>query len=268
MSNKCRWENFISELKGNFNTDDNKLASWNGFINSFKEFYYIQKIENDSLPVKKLISYADYQSFFDSFQPGIKDYYKSGFAANLWEVTGVRRDEMRNSAILSWLLDCHGSHGQGCVFLKELLSWLSQNAGISPYMLDHLPKPEDAKNNDYWTRVESLPLGELESRVDIEIGGPFVLIIEVKVNSKENGDQLKRYLEIAKKKAGNNKKWGVVYLTRHGTPPAKDALKDKICTISWKQVAAIVEKVVTEHITKNTYIEHQLRQLCYHIKSL
>ena len=248
-------------------TSSLKYDAWRNFIASFKKFYFIQKTEVFAEPARRPIEIGCYESFFRSLREHIEKHYKSGAAANAWEISGVGYDEMRNSAILSWLLDCRESHGQGNVFLKGLLDWLVTNNDVSQQARYFLPKSEEVEGTTYWTRVESLPFGEIESRVDIEIGGPFVLFIEVKVNAQETGDQLKRYLKIAEQKAGS-KKWGVLYLTKHGIPPSDSSLDGVIFKISWKQLATVVEKVIAKQVAPGTFIEQQLRHLCLHFKSI
>lgn len=268
MPDVCEWDNFFKSYRGGLDGENQGLVKWRVFLEKFKELYVLQKISESDLPIRHEITAEELQSFFSKLKPFIHDHYKYGYGVNVWDVAGVNEDEMRNSSILSWLLDCNGSHGQGNVFLEGLLCWLATSKGVPEKARNNLPIPGSTQNVRYWTRVESLPLGEKESRVDIEIGGPFVLIIEVKVNSQENGDQLKRYIEIARNKAVTNK-WGVLFLTRKGSEPNDKSLLDHLCRISWKQVANIINVVVNNNEElKGSFFEHYVKQFCQHIKSL
>lgn len=264
MADVHRWDQFMADYRENFVQKEQSESSWRDFITKFKDLYADEK----KLPNVEVIPHEKYQNFFNSFSSDLKEYYKSGSAVNLWEVAGVGHNEMRNSAILSWLLDCRESHGQGALFMQYFIDFLHENnTELSEKARNNFPKSEDANDINYWTRVESLPFGENESRVDIEVGGSFVLIVEVKVNSAENGDQLSRYMKVAESKAGN-RKWGVVYLTKNGSDPADESLRNAVFCLSWGQVASIIEKVASEKIDESSSLRPQLKQLCRHFKSL
>lgn len=265
MPEAPEWNIFLTKFRGNLDGDNRSNENWANFLARYKEIYLAQKIITSNLPTKPQKTPTDYKYFISRFAPAIREYFKLGHGFNIWEIARVGCDEMRNSYILKWLLDCNGSHGQGNLFLEGLLDWLAENKQAKEY----LPKPGITQNAKYWAKVESLPLGEMESRVDIEIGGPFVLIIEVKVNSQENGNQLERYINAAQHKAARNKTtWGVLYLTRHGSLPDEECLRDHVCSISWGQMAKIINDVTDKYVLRGSFIEHQVRQYCHHIKSL
>lgn len=268
MHDASEFKHFFIQFRKECNGDDRRLDRLNQFFRKFRDLNEDQIAADSKLPVIPQITADHLQLFFSEFKPAIREHYKFGYGVNVWNVAGVKSDEVRNSSILSWLLDCNGSHGQGNVFLEGLLSWLADNKNIPQQARENLPKPGCTQGVQYWTRPESLPLGDKESRVDIEISGPFVLIIEVKINATENGDQLKRYLDIAKKKA-INRKWGVLFLTRHGTKPYDNSLHDYVCRISWKQMVSIINDVTDKFVLpKGSFIEHQINQFCCHIESL
>lgn len=267
MASVLEWDNFLTEFRSELYADNQCFDKLPLFLEKFKELYAGHKCTKSENSKRTSITVDRLQTFFSLFKPAINEYYRFGHGVNVWDVAGVGCDEMRNSAILSWLFDCNGSHGQGNIFLEGLLTWLSNHNDISSLARTNLPPPGSTHNVHYWTRVESLPQGEKESRVDIEIIGPFVLIIEVKINAMENGDQLKRYVDIAMKKAVLNK-WGVIYLTRQGSKPTDVSLRENICNISWKQLISIIGSVVDRHLIKGSFVEHQIRQFCRHIELL
>lgn len=267
MTNTLEWKSFFTAFRSGSSNDCRQFDGLRTFLENYRKLSVESKTTVPDVPARQPIEAVRYQEFFSQINPAIKAHFKYGYGINVWDVAGVGCDEMRNSAILSWLLDCNGSHGQGSVFLEGLLTWLSTHKQIPEQARAILPQPGSSHNVCYWTKAESLPLGEKESRVDVEIGGPFVLIIEVKINAAENGDQLRRYVESAKKKAAG-KNWGVLFLTRKGSAPEDTSLHDSICNISWKQLNSIVRDVANKWLIKGSFAEHLIMQFCCHIESL
>ncbi len=206
------------------------------------------------------IDAGNLEQFFEKFNkawPAVLEMRLTGTSANVWKAAGLKRDELRNSAVLAWLLDCHGEHGQGNAIMKCLLQSLS-----SRYPDENFPKEGNAEKN-YWTRTESCPLGEQESRVDIEIEGlEFLLLIEIKIDASETNDQLTRYLEIGKSKA-QKKPWCVLYLTRDGHTPDRFANEHYLVPIKWKWVASILEAYTKD---QSSFASHSIRQFADHIR--
>jgi hypothetical protein len=266
MHDVSEFNQFFIQFRKGCNGDGRWLDRLNQFFRKFRDLNEDLIAADSKQPVTPQISAEVLRLFLLDFKAPIHEHYRHGYGVNVWQVAGVKCDEVRNSSILSWLLDCNGSHGQGNIFLEGLLGWLCNDKKVPQEARKFLPKPGCTHGIQYWTRAESLPLGEKESRVDIEIGGPFVLIIEVKINAVETGNQLKRYLEIAQKKSINNK-WAVLYLTRHGTPPDDESLHEHICRISWHQMISVISDVTQKKVPKNSFIEHQIKQFCGHIKS-
>ena len=121
-----------------------------------------------------------FAEFSAAFSPACQDYRRTGVRANAWRAAGVGKDEMRNSAVLRWLLDGFEDHGQGAAILVAILRQLKRT-----------DLAELASVHPYWTRVEACPFGEQESRIDIEIESPrFLIFIEFKVRATEYGNHL------------------------------------------------------------------------------
>ena len=208
-------------------------------------------------------SAGDFLKFFILLRKGVNEDLKSGNRVRVWEVAKLGNDEMRNSYVLRWLLDYRESHGQKDLFLKALLGWVWNELKVPQCF----PSCSDLGDGSYWTKVESHPLGEKESRVDIEIGGPIVLFLEVKVNSRENGDQINRYVERAERKAGN-RKWGVLYLTKTGKPPADPSVRDRIVPISWTQISKLFHNLAGTKLAKGSLTRYLVEEFCSHIKKI
>jgi len=151
--------------------------------------------------------------------------HRAGSRINVWTASALGRDEMHR-----W-----GAHGQGAELLGALLDRVDMGCEGFP----------GSKTTDqpYWTRVESCPLGEQDSRIDIEIDGPgLLLFVEVKIDAPETAGQLDRYFALAEAKA-RGRPWGVIYLTRHGRLPAgcaPGAARGRLASLSWRGLADVV----------------------------
>ncbi|WP_295588482.1 PD-(D/E)XK nuclease family protein [uncultured Lamprocystis sp.] len=201
--------------------------------------------------------------FFEDFRPALQAQaalHSQGSLINVWEVSGLGWNELRNSKVLAWLLDCRGTHGQGAKILATLLE------GI-PSDIKDFPK-SGTTDLPYWTRVESCPLGEKDSRVDIEIDGEgLLLFIEIKIGAVETAKQLDRYLAIAKARA-RGRPWGVIYLTRYGQLPSRyqDAGTDvPLIPVSWSDVIKAIERQI--ETLPDCFTKIVLRQFVEHIQS-
>lgn len=186
-------------------------------------------------------------AFFKNLEQPLQIAKQSGWLCDPWQVAGLKRDEMRNSKVLSWLLNPRGSHGFGSALLLALLN------EINSCLVKNEQSTFDLKvSNNCRVKEEQCPDGNQGNRVDIEIDDAnFYLIIEVKIDAYEQDSQLERYANLAQKRA-NNRIWGIIYIT----PSGKQSLTaggyiDKVLAISWKQLAHILsdglpKKEVTE----------------------
>ena len=151
----------------------------------------------------------------------------AGAFVNVWTVAGLRRNELRNAAVLAWFLDPKGTHGLGGLFIKDLLTrirpvpeWLAQERDF----------------DDLLVHTEECPIGSTENRIDISITAPgYLMFIEVKIDAPEGPDQLARYVrEIAvKARAHGAHRSLVIYLTPRGRLPVGLA---ELAALSWRDV--------------------------------
>jgi hypothetical protein len=229
------------------------IAAMRGFFDGWRS------LAPAAPPSAPALKHERFNEFATAFQAAYRNYRRSGVAANAWRTAGIGKDEMRNSAVLRWLLDGFGDHGQGPAILAALLRQLQ---------LDNLAKL--AIRYPYWTRVESCPFGERESRIDIEIENPhFIIFIEVKVGAGESGDQLERYRQLATRKAGNTaREWAVIFLTPTGRAPKTEAQHGHITAISWKSVAAVVEQHIRDTALDTSVAGLLLHQFAEHMRTL
>ncbi len=129
---------------------------------------------------------------------------------NIFDILQVGHYEVRtHSPILAELLNPHGSHGQGAVFLKHFLAVLD----IADF---------DAESARVATEVSIGSLG----RIDIEItdGSHRRIVIENKIYAGLQDEQLQRYHQYAPKAT-------LLYLTLYGDSPPAAACKSVVPTL-------------------------------------
>lgn len=178
----------------------------------------------------------------------------AGDATDIWSVIGLKRNEVHTARVLTWLLDPLGSHGYQDAILSAL--WQQIPVALQPFELGKAKK----------ARRETVPLGDTQNRVDIEIeGDDFLLIIEVKIDAGDQPDQLTRYLHIAKTKAGarNLLRYGVLYLTR-----SRSVSDLKGCVpVTWLDIARAIETAASSRPLTSVGIQLGL-SFANHIRAL
>jgi hypothetical protein len=150
---------------------------------------------------------------------------------NVWEIAGIRRNELRNASVLAWLLNPRGSHGRGDAILVTLLQQAAATTLDWPLVFGELHKAQ--------VRTEERPIGSDRDRVDIAIDSrDFILFIEVKIGAVEGAQQLARYVEAANAKAlALNKDYSlVIYLA-----PTRPVLAPpSVAWLTWHHVAKAI----------------------------
>lgn len=143
---------------------------------------------------------------------------QNGNSFNLFNVLNIKTDELIHSSMIASLLDPHGEHGKGCLFLQRFL-----NIWDFGFVLD-------TKTASVTTEYE---IGTLNSsstwggRIDILITDAHnhAIIIENKINAQDQKNQLKRYANFAK---SSKLEYTIIYLTLDGHEPSKFSI-GKIC---------------------------------------
>ncbi len=147
---------------------------------------------------------------------------------NIWSIAGLRRDELRNAAVLAWFLDPRGSHGLGSAALRGFLAEVARRTPGWPNFSGDLSRVTVV--------TEEWPLGSETDRVDIAINGPdFALFVEVKIDAFEGPDQLRRYADLIERKA-------LAFGRQHGrliylSPRVPQHPPSGLGTITWYGVA-------------------------------
>jgi hypothetical protein len=176
---------------------------------------------------------------------------------NVWTVAGLRRNELRNGGVLSWLLDPKGTHG----LTDKVAAALFKRAAHAPRWL-----VQRTSYLDLQVATEECPLGSDENRIDISIlGSDFVMFIEVKIDASEGHEQLKRYVDaVEEKRLSHGKERSLVlFLTKRKSfgnlPPA-------VATASWSDVELAL-RAVSESLPASDQRRLLLKQFASHIRT-
>ena len=186
---------------------------------------------------------------------------RSGELVSVWDITR-RHNEMHYSAALAWILDAQADHGQGGVFLRELL-------GLVRTMF---PDDEDARSLPLHERYEVFtewPLGR-SGRADLFLRSASAdVIMEVKTYAPEHGEQLKSYRQWleGRKKAG--RRGACLFLT----PEARAGQSSRVLPLSWKQTGmtllGVLSRLGQEHPRfQNSMADRIIRQFCLRVIKL
>ncbi len=159
---------------------------------------------------------------------GLQNAAAAGDLIDVWSIAGLGRRETRNAAVLAWLLNPRGSHGQGVLVLRGLLSRIADEQPTWAF--------DDAELDRVVVRTEHHPLGDIHDRIDIALDGPsFILFLELKIGSTESRDQVARYVRAAEqKRAAFGKAHGhVAYLA----PTRPTSPRDDVAYLTWSDLA-------------------------------
>ncbi|OQA03662.1 MAG: hypothetical protein BWY69_00300 [Planctomycetes bacterium ADurb.Bin401] len=166
------------------------------------------------------MKFADFQICFENIKSGLlplldeKRKYEEQDALlnaprfNVYRILNIHRKEaITHTPMIAELLDPAGSHGQGSLFLKTFINYLTEKAGF--------PKQLDFKNWLVESERQIPPYG----RLDIVISSKSCLIaIENKIDSDEQSDQLDRYDQWLKTRTNYPNRY-LIFLTPTGHAP-------------------------------------------------
>ena len=208
-----------------------------------------------------LLHADDYRSYSSQVGRLFQNDYGHGSEINVWAISGLKHDEVRNTAVLAWWFDKSESHGLGCQLLRQIIT-------------DHIDTKGDAtksacEHKPYQVRCESLPLSEFENRIDIEIvSDDFLMFWEVKINAPEGkrGQQLAEYRKLLTRKADTivaNQQSYLIYLTKK-----KSAIGSDVCSLTWSEVRESFLTVYYELMSKQVgnFTTKLLYQYCQFIE--
>ncbi len=172
---------------------------------------------------------------------------------NIFRLLRIEHDEEKtHSRMLSDLLDPHGSHGQGELFLRLFLDHCHQKRGRQPL-------PDAAYASQWVVETEKgIPTG----RLDIVIRCPaidFVVVIENKIFAPEQSDQLGRYARWVRSQHRDPNKRMLIFLTPDGQSPATGSDEDWLCLSYTHDIAGVIKRVLQDHIEPSN-LSFTLRQ--------
>ena len=183
----------------------------------------------------------------------LKTAFGSGEAANVWEIAGLKRSELRNAAALAALWSPNLFPQTAPMFLGAFLDRLPL-LGVS--------LTAEELTAGFAVRTEEHPLGDLGNRVDISVETrETLLMIEVKIDAPEGPGQVSRYSDVLNAKARLlGKREGLILLSPR---PAKTGVA---AHASWADVIAAAHSVTRERkAADRTFADHLLRQFAEHI---
>ncbi|MFM9872754.1 MAG: PD-(D/E)XK nuclease family protein [Fimbriimonadaceae bacterium] len=153
---------------------------------------------------------------------------------NIFEATGLTRQEIRHSKFLAFLLDPKESHGLGELFVTKLLqiSVLEKSpdeVGVSALDIELM----DLSDLQVACEVKNIDILLLSSK------SRFAVVIENKVGSQEHSNQLPRYLRIVEDMKAD---WRVlpIFLSPAGDIPSDS----RYFPVSYEQICAILVELL------------------------
>jgi len=193
----------------------------------------------------------------------------SGEHFNIFNILGVRSDELSHSAILTNLLNVKGGHGQKDLFLKIFIESVKnsfKNDEAKMQLLNNFnTSSSKAEKEKFAGKVNYA--SEEGGRIDIVINdGNNNIIIENKVYAGDQKLQLVRYNEY-------DRNAPIIYLTLYGTEPSKESMGNlkngnEYACISYQiEIVSWLEQCIKEMANK-PIIRETLNQYLFLIKSL
>jgi hypothetical protein len=179
---------------------------------------------------------------------------------NILEALGVRRQELRHSDFLAFLLNPTDRHGQGDYFLKRFLQEVllaaepAQDAVVSPVELD------------IWSLVGTQVHRELHN-IDVLLvdeAHALAVIIENKIGTGEHTNQLARYRDAVITHFPQCTKILGIYLTPGGIRPS---LHEHYLSASYTLLHDLLEDVVKDsRVCTRTRYAYTIAPLYSHAK--
>ena len=211
-----------------------------------------------SEPAKAAVyPYSDALSkFLTKLREPLERTRASGELLNVWWLAGVGRDELTNTELLGWLLDCNGSHSRGNRVWESILKRIARDLPTGFPFGPHLVK-------NYITRLEPYPLGNTESRIDIELeGDTFLIFVEAKIEATYDRDQIDRYLKLLSHKA-DNRQYFLLFIS---SSPPDEIPPDKVVIVTWRDIAKTINDLIRNE--EANFVSILFKQLSRHYASL
>jgi hypothetical protein len=252
---------FFSAFRTNSVSRDEQQGRIGSLERFFEEFSPLRSVLGEQPAARPAVLEGDLvglANFFNGFGERVSELRRLGDFINVWEVAGLKRVELRNAAVLAWLLDPNQTHGCGSAILDAFIR------GLATKRHGQFPLPTKVSSS-YLVLTEAYLLNNMESRVDVVIDGPdFVAIIEVKIDAPESEQQVKRYLELAKAKA-TSRPYYVIFLSRKRRPELSD--DPHFVAATWNDVAVAIPEAIKSTSASFVSFGHRLLiQFAQHVR--
>ena len=206
--------------------------------------------ESPRSSVKPDISAQKIESAFGELRSPLAAAKQNGGLINPWDIVGLKRGEVRNTAALRglWQTDFGGEASRQ--FLAEYLS-----SSIPGY---NWPSELQAR---YSVDTEISPVGDTSDRVDLVIETARHLIgIEVKIDAGLGPKQLERYIVSIERRAEmHGLKSHVILLA-----PFESRTPEVIST-SWRDIATAASRAARGPAGERNFIEHFIATFGAHV---
>lgn len=183
----------------------------------------------------------------------------AGTLLNPWAMAGLKRDEVRNAAVLAQLWSPAIAGEAAIDFLDAFLSSVRPAGGFVMPSFNELRR-------GYRVVAEDCPLGMISERVDLTIEGTSFLIgIEIKIDAAFQHEQLARYVAIMTKRAfhsGNDRRSHVVLLAPRASHQAE------VTSASWRHVEGAAVASIPRKTRDRTLIHHLIDSFGAHVSTL
>lgn len=184
---------------------------------------------------------------------------KKGDKFNIFSILGIQRKEVETHSFLLYdLINPNGSHYQGDLYLRIFLKEILKEK--DDFKVDNLLK--NAKNikvdRETFISGKGIKNGFIDFTIEID---KYYIAIEMKIDSKENGNQLDNYKAFLD--SIPNKEKRLYYLTLFGDEADKSKIEeDKYIRISFsKDISNFIEKSIEKSknlpIIRESLIQYQ-----------
>lgn len=193
------------------------------------------------------------EKYSENFKQAFEKWRSLGGSFNIWNLAFKKVIETECTRILAWFLDAQEEHGQGNAFFKEFLNSIDDKFWYKGERKGERPELSGlySVKMEKWTRKK-------DGRMDLVIEGKnFYLVVEVKTNTEERDQQLRKYKEDA---ATYGKNYALVYLTKKGEKC--DSLPEEVQPLSWGKVGQLMMEVLNNKDIQELPQHSPLRLVC------
>ncbi len=231
-------------------------SSLASFLSSYHQLRERLLATQAETPQRPALSPAAMADFLSELHTHCVAYRSTDRLTNIWAVAGLRRDEVRTTSVLAWMLNSRADHGYGNGVLDALLRRIA----------DRLPGGL-CLGPDYIVRTEFCAFGDRSDRIDIAIEDEScVVFLEAKIDAPEGPEQLKRYVARAQERAAHTGRshWCVLFLS----PARHLTVEPGVIPIGWDDIAAAIAEAIRQKGSPGTFSSQAFQQFALHVGQL